>query len=113
MLLKEERMEDKSQKPQWSYLPVEALNEVAIAWHLSNSGNPPKYKKGNWMNNPDISWTSCLDSLQRHKNDFVVGKEVDSETGRHALAHLICRGLMLLQMSLHSTGNDDRYKEAQ
>jgi len=106
--------EDKSAKPQWSYLPNDALNEIALAWHYSNSPTPEypngKYPKNNWRNNPHISWTQTIDSLLRHIADFREGQiETDPESKRHVLGNAGCRLLMLLQMALTRTGNDDRF----
>lgn len=102
-------------KPQWSYLPKAALDEVTRAWHLSNSPTKEhpngKYAKHNWRNNSSMSWAKNYDSMQHHLTDYGEGKDFDKDTKRYMLAHLICRALMALEMQIKGTGTDDRYKE--
>ena len=115
--IQEESMsEDKSQKPQASYIPIDAYEEVCLAWHNSNAPSEQypqgKYPKNNWRGNPNISWTETADSLIRHLNDFMSGKVIiDPESKKHVLANMMCRGFMLLEMALKNTGKDDRFKE--
>ena len=101
-------------KAKWSYLPKSALDEISIAWDISNSPTAEypkgKYPKHNWRNNENISYSDCYDSLMHHLADFMEGQDKDPETQRHALAHAGCRLLMLLEISLKGTGNDDRFK---
>ena len=102
-------MEDKSDKPQISRLPKDALYEICKVFQsVTDKLDPPKYKRDDWRTG--VSWKNNYDSLQRHLMDFIEGKNMDEETNLHILAHAGCRILMQLEMALKGTGTDDRFK---
>lgn len=104
----EECMEDKSQRPKMSTLPVDALFKIAMVfqWVIAQG----KYKADDWRKG--VSWRENYDSLQRHLMDYYKGIDFDKETGIETLAHAGCRLLMALEMQLKKTGTDDRFKES-
>jgi hypothetical protein len=48
-----------------------------------------KYEPGNWKHVPD-SINRYFDAAQRHMWAWKEGEQIDSDSGRHHLAHAIC-----------------------
>ena len=48
-----------------------------------------KYEPDNWKDVPD-SLNRYFDAAQRHMWDYKQGEQIDSDSGRHHLAHAIC-----------------------
>ena len=60
------------------------------------------YKARTW---PASYW---LGKELRHTDAYIVGRDLDSESGRHHLAHLACDALMHLSMIERGVIEDDR-----
>ena len=79
-------------------VPVEAI--YAIAEVLGNAcrsglnGEPPKYPENNWRKG--IKYSRIYANILRHLYAWKKGKDIDPESGLHALKHAICRLAMLV-----------------
>ena len=71
-------MEDKSQRPKMSTLPVDALFKIAMVfqWVIAQG----KYKADDWRKG--VSWRENYDSLQRHLMDYYKGIDFDKDICR-------------------------------
>lgn len=74
-----------SNKPQWSLLPFEALEEVV---EVLTSG-AKKYAPDNWKYVPDAD-ARYMDAAFRHMAQYMQGHKYDDETGNNHLAHAVC-----------------------
>ena len=72
-------------KPQWSLLPFEALEEVV---EVLTSG-AKKYAPDNWKFVPDAD-ARYMDAAFRHMAQYMQGEQHDEETGNNHLAHAVC-----------------------
>jgi hypothetical protein len=74
-----------SNKPQWSLLPFEALEEVV---EVLTSG-AQKYAPDNWKYVPNAD-ARYMDAAFRHMAQYMQGEQHDEETGNNHLAHAVC-----------------------
>lgn len=92
------------EKPDLSLLPPEALFEVAKVLTFGAK----KYTANNWRGG--FNYTRVYAGVQRHLNAWLMGENLDPETGISHLAHAICGLMFLLTFILTNTGEDDRFK---
>ena len=84
-----------SGKPRISLLPADAIREVA---EVATFG-ADKYDAHNWMKG--ISYSRMMDSLLRHLTSFnSTDSDIDSESGRHHMAHVAWNAITLLHFIL-------------
>lgn len=101
-----EAAHDDSTKPTLQYvLGMEGLDEVAEV------GAFGARKYGQWNYKAGMPWMKLLGSCTRHLWSFVHGEDVDKESGKSHLAHLVYDALMLLDYTKHHQQLDDRYKK--
>ena len=74
-----------SNKPQWSLLPFEALEEVVEVLTFGAQ----KYAPDNWKYVPDAN-ARYMDAAFRHMAQYMQGEQYDEETGNNHLAHAMC-----------------------
>ena len=74
-----------SNKPQWSLLPFEALEEVVEVLTFGAQ----KYAPDNWKYVPDAD-ARYMDAAFRHMAQYMQDERYDDETGNNHLAHAIC-----------------------
>lgn len=74
-----------SDKPQWSLLPFEALEEVVEVLTFGAK----KYAPDNWKYVPDAD-ARYMDAAFRHMAKYMQGHKHDGETGNNHLAHAVC-----------------------
>jgi len=69
-----------------------------------------KYASDNWRKG--MSWTECVDSLERHVMKFKSENHSDNdeESNLHHMAHVACNAMFLVWYSKHRQEFDDRYK---
>jgi len=92
-------------KPRLALNPPVALTEIAKVWTFGAK----KYDSFNWYKG--LTYTSILDSLERHIQAIKMGEDVDPESGCLHAAHAGCNIMMLLEfISLKRTELDDRPK---
>lgn len=68
-----------------------------------------KYEPNNWMKG--MSWESVLASLERHKEAFKLGEDVDPETGCLHMAHVAWNALALVSYyNIYPQGDDRNHR---
>jgi hypothetical protein len=90
-----------SDKPDYSLVPFEALDEVVKV--LTYGAN--KYDRFNWEKVEDIRYQAAA---LRHISAYMQGEKYDPETGINHLAHAVCSLLFLTQFDLNSK-KDKKY----
>ncbi len=92
-------------KTDWSLLPKDAIERVIKVFQdASLSG---KHERFNWYDE-QISFQEHFAKAQRHQWDWLVGKDLDEDSGMLALAHAIADLLIILDSQVHQLGLDDR-----
>ncbi len=84
-----------SGKPRYDLLPFSAMDEVA---HVLGYG-AQKYGEHNWRAVQDAH-SRYIAAAIRHISEYQQGREIDTETGRHALAHAVCSLLFILAVDI-------------
>lgn len=93
----------KGKKPeQYSMIPVDPLAEVARVYGYGAQ----KYDRDNWRKG--YAWSLSLDALLRHIEQFRRGERLDTESGRHHLAHAAFHLFTLMEYDSKGLGTDDR-----
>jgi hypothetical protein len=79
---------------------VEAISPQALLelGRVLEYGARTKYQRFNWV--LGIDYSRVLASAQRHLLKWYAGKDIDEESGLHALAHCWCDIMFLLHYSL-------------
>lgn len=72
-------------KLEYGLLPPKALEATVDVLTFGAQ----KYERDNWQKVPD-SKRRYFDALQRHLWAWKQGEQIDSESGRHHLAHALC-----------------------
>lgn len=97
-------------KPRYSLIPPEAMEQVAIGMtHGANKYSPHNWRKG-------MKFTRLMDALERHLKEFAKGNDIDvidEAEGRtqHHLAAVVFNALAIMQLQLEGrTDLDDRFK---
>jgi hypothetical protein len=92
-------------KPErYELLPWESLEEVARVYHYGAS----KYAANNWRKG--YEWSLSFGALLRHVALFMMGYDVDKETGLCHMAHAAFHCLTLISFWKTKNGVDDRAK---
>ena len=86
-------------------LPASALEETAWAHKLGAE----KYGPYNWRDT-GVCATTYVAAIMRHLNKWRDGENLDNESGRSHLAHVICSANILLDAAHCGTLQDDRHK---
>lgn len=89
-----EGRKDEKGKIDWSCMPFDSLEQVAIVFQ--KGATPEEYgKKRSWL--PGIMFSRMFASIWRHLfRWFWKGQDVDDKSGCHHLAHVAANSLMLL-----------------
>lgn len=95
----------KGKKPaRFDLIPSDALWQVA---ELYGKG-AEKYDDWNWRKG--YPWSLSIASLQRHLHAWLMGEEIDPETGCHHLTSVVFHALGLLTFVKEHPEFDDRFK---
>lgn len=70
-----------------------------------------KYSRGNWRDG--LSHTQTCDSLLRHLSKYLSGEDLDEESGKPHVDHVLCNALFLAEMIRTHPELDDRSKNGQ
>jgi len=92
------------QKVRFDLIPIAPLVEVAKVF----SFGAYHYGDRNWE--AGFSWSRCIGSVWRHFTKWLLGEELDDESGLNHLAHVIVNVLFLMQYTFTKKGVDDRQK---
>lgn len=85
-------------------LPTRLLNPIAAVFTMGSK----KYAAFNWAKG--ASWQETLGSLLRHYRAFLIGIELDDESGQPHIAHAIVNAIFLQQFYHLAPFYDDRLK---
>lgn len=91
-----------SGKPKLSYLPYDALVEVARVMEFGAQ----KYDKHNYKKG--MEYTRLIDAAFRHLHQFNDGIDLDDESSYNHIAHSISNLLMLMWMIKNKPEMDNR-----
>ena len=75
-------------KLRWSLLDFKTIEDVVSVLELGAS----KYSAGNYKHVEPIRY---VDALMRHWHSYISGEEIDSESGKSHLHHIICCAMFL------------------
>lgn len=89
-------------KARMDLLPMDALIKVGLV--LDYGAN--KYAARNWERG--MSWGRLMGAAMRHIGQWMLGNEVDEESGHNHLDHAITCLLMARASQLRKIGTDDR-----
>jgi len=84
----------RSQKVRFTLIPQRALKEVGLVLTVS----APDKDKGGIGYESRVDIKNELDALSRHLNEYLLGKETDTETFRPTLAHVAARAMIALEI---------------
>lgn len=90
-------------KPEYHHFPP-CLEEVAEVFTFGAK----KYAAYNYRKG--MSHSRYFNAAMRHIWAYWRGEDIDSESGKSHLAHVVCCVLMLLQNKYDKVGQDDRFK---
>lgn len=93
-----------SGKPELSMV-LEASHALKGAADILTMGKA-KYSRGNWRGG--LSHTEICDSLLRHLTDYLSGVDLDPESGKPHVDHILCNALFLAEMVRTYPELDDR-----
>jgi hypothetical protein len=93
-----------SGKPGLNYV-LTAPNALAGIANVMEYGKN-KYARNNWRKG--LVYTEIVDSLLRHAAAFMVGKDIDEESGLPHVDHMLCNALFLAEMVRIHPELDDR-----
>lgn len=101
----------KTHSPAYLFNILESLRleDIEEATHVFTYG-AKKYKAWNWAKG--FNWSIPLACAVRHTMAIINGEEVDAESGRKHIAHVVCNLFMLIHcIEYYKEGNDLPPKE--
>ena len=84
-------------------LAMEGLEQVAAVGTFGTN------KYGRWNYKQGMPWMKLGGSLSRHLRAWLIGEDLDRESGLPHLAHLVYDALMLLDYERNHRDKDNRY----
>jgi 5'(3')-deoxyribonucleotidase len=111
--MKDEARRYNSNKPKYSLLDKEFLEEFTKVMTYGHNkytvkddqGNIISTGRDNWRKG--LSWSDTIDSLNRHLAEFRDRELFDSESKLHHMAHIACNAMFLHYYSKHRREFDD------
>lgn len=98
-----EAMRFNTGKPRWDLLPGDALSELVAVYTMGAE----KYADRNWEKG--LKWTNCFASMMRHSWKWMMGEDLDDESGLHHMAHVAWNALAIVAFfKRRRTDLDDR-----
>ena len=82
-------------KTRWDLLPWDTVEGVAKVLTFGAT----KYGDHNWQSG--IKIMRLLGSLCRHTFEWLMGRDIDNESGLHHLDHALCNLMMIRWMTMH------------
>lgn len=93
-------------KTQWSLLDLDTIEGLVKVLEFGTV----KYLANNWKKG--LSFTSICDSLDRHKQAFLNGENLDKESGLPHVDHMQCNTMFLAYMFKFKPDMDNRMYDA-
>jgi Domain of unknown function (DUF5664) len=84
-------------------LPIGPQHETAWVFKLGAE----KYGLRNWRTN-QVCASTYYGAMRRHMDQWFQGADLDDESKRHHLAHLIASAMIVMDAAQHGTLEDDR-----
>lgn len=100
----EQAMRFNDNKPQLSYL-LDAMPALKDMVEVMEFGSR-KYARNNWR--LGFPKDKLLDSMLRHIDAFYSGEDIDPESGKSHVGHIMCNAMFL---AYHFGSNSDYWKE--
>lgn len=98
-----EAMRFNTGKARWDLLPGDALSELVAVYTMGAE----KYAARNWEKG--LKWTNCFASMMRHSWKWMMGEDLDEESGLHHMAHVAWNALAIVAFfKRRRTDLDDR-----
>lgn len=91
-------------KRQWSLVDMRALEPMVEVLEFGAT----KYSRDNWKKGLKVS--GIYDSLQRHLIELMEGKDLDEESNKLIIGHILCNVMFLSYMLQFKPDFDDRPK---
>ncbi len=92
-------------KRKWSLVHFKALEPMVEVLEFGAE----KYAPWNWRKG--LSWSGIIDSTMRHLIAFKEGEDLDPESEKPHVGHLLANLMFLSYMYLFRKDLDDRFKE--
>lgn len=99
----EEGVKYDEQKLRWDLLPFDSVEDIVKVYTFGAE----KYGDENWR--AGIKWKRIIAAIFRHLTAFVLGEDIDKESGLPHLSHAGWGILTLLWYSRYRIRFDDRY----
>lgn len=99
-----EAIKHDQEKPDYSLMPAEAMDEVAAVWTFGQR----KYAAFNWRAGNGFVWRRPVAAALRHIYAWLRGEDLDPESGLSHLAHAICCLSMVITYAKIGKGEDNR-----
>lgn len=96
--------DDKAKPILPNLLPVRAVNEILKVLKFGAD----KYAPFNWLKGKGMPYSQLYNAMERHKILWVLGEDIDKESGLLHLAHMATGSIFLLTYALLGLGIDDR-----
>ena len=90
-------------KCQMNLLPLRELMDVADVHYLGSE----KYGKSNWRQDP-IRYSTYIGAILRHLTAWQDGEDIDPESGKSHLSHIVASCLIVRDATRHDSFIDDR-----
>ena len=95
-------------KPKMSIIPYDPMTEVAKVLMFGAE----KYSRNNWRKG--LTYTSIIDSMERHIGAIKNGEDFDEESGLYHAAHVAANAIFFIQYMMDGMEFlDDRYKKGE
>lgn len=91
-------------KLRFDLLPLSGVSEIVKVLNFGAK----KYQDHNWRKG--LKWGRLFSATIRHLFAWAGGEDLDKESGLSHLAHAACNILFLLEHTMFSLGEDDRWK---
>jgi len=95
---------DDTDKPRVDLIPGDAMIEIAKVYTFGAK----KYSDRNWEKG--MHWSRMIGSLLRHTFKFMMGENIDEESGLLHSSMIAWNAIGLLTYQLRGIGEDDRHK---
>lgn len=94
-------------KSRLDLVPSYAIEEVGNVLRFGAE----KYGEYNYLGG--MAWTRLAGAALRHIYKWLRGEDIDNESGLPHLAHAAANCMMLIEYSMRSIGEDNRYKSTE
>ena len=92
------------EKLKWSLVDFESLEEMVKVLEFGAE----KYEPDNWKRG--LPTLEICESLLRHVFAYMRGEDIDPESGRSHIGHILCNGMFLSYMQNKKPNMDNRKK---